>query len=78
MPQNEFRVRKSSNGYCVELFRNGRLHVTFLDGLTYEAAKREAHALTVLWRKISVRPTSSLGLGRSIPSFSPAAKNRLK
>ncbi len=53
MPQNEFRVRKSSTGYCVELCRDGQAYVTFVDGLTKRAAEQEAHALTVLWKKIS-------------------------
>lgn len=55
MSQNEFRVRKSSTGYCVEFCRDGEPYVTFLDGLTQQGAEREARALTALWSKITAR-----------------------
>jgi hypothetical protein len=48
MPYNEFQVRESSTGYRVELHRDGKPYVTFLDGLT-----RQARSLTALWAKIS-------------------------
>lgn len=54
MSQDEFRVKKSSSGYRVELWRNGEPYVTFLDGLTRQGAEREARSLAVLWAKISV------------------------
>ena len=53
MPLNEFRVRTSPNGFCVELCRDGEPYVTFIDGLTRQAAEQEARALTELWRRIS-------------------------
>lgn len=56
--QDEFRVTQSLNGgYCVELCRDGKPYVTFVDGLTRPGAEREARSLTALWDKISVRRT---------------------
>jgi hypothetical protein len=55
MSNDEFIVRKSVNGYSVELFRNGQRCVSFLDGLTQENAEREARNLAALWDKISAR-----------------------
>ena len=52
--QNEFRVRESVRGYRVELCRDGKPYVTFMDGLTQEGAEREARSLTALWARISV------------------------
>jgi hypothetical protein len=52
--QNEFRVTESATGYRVELCRNGKPYVTFMDGLTREGAEREARSLMALWAKISV------------------------
>jgi len=52
--QNEFRVRQSSRGYRVELCRDGEPYVTFLDGLSWQNAEREARSLTALWVKIAV------------------------
>jgi len=52
--QNEFRVRESARGHRVELCRDGVPYVTFMDGLTQEAAEREARSLMVLWARISV------------------------
>ncbi len=55
MSQNEFRVRESSAAYRVELWRDGKPYVTFLDGLTRQGAEREARSLTALWAKLSTR-----------------------
>jgi hypothetical protein len=52
--QNEFRVRESARGYRVELCRDGKPCVTFMDGLTQESAEREARSLMALWARISV------------------------
>jgi hypothetical protein len=52
--QNEVLVRESARGYRVELCRNGKPYVTFLDGLTQEGAEREARSLMALWARISV------------------------
>jgi hypothetical protein len=57
--QDEFRVRESTTGYCVELFRDGEPYVTFVDGLTLQGAEREARSLTALWVKISMRPPTA-------------------
>jgi len=55
MLQDQFRVRKSSTGYRVELCRGGKPYVTFVDGLTREGAEAGARSLTALWLKISKR-----------------------
>ncbi len=55
MPQDEFQVKESPKGYRVELCRNGKSYVTFLDGLTREGAERQACSLTALWARISTR-----------------------
>jgi hypothetical protein len=55
MSHDQFRVRKSSTGYRVELCRDGEPYVTFVDGLTREGAEAEARSLTALWLKISNR-----------------------
>lgn len=55
MSQDQFQVRESSTGYCVELCRNGRPYVTFVDGLTREGAEAQARSLRALWLKISRR-----------------------
>ncbi len=52
----EFRVNKSDKGHRVVLYRKGLPYVTFADGLTKEAAEREAHLLTVLWSRIRREP----------------------
>jgi len=52
--QSEFRVRESERGYRVELCRDGKPYVTFMDGLMQEAAEREARSLMALWARISV------------------------
>ena len=55
MPQDEFRVAESAQGYRVELYRFGKPYVTFIDGLTREGAERAVRSLAALWTKISVR-----------------------
>jgi hypothetical protein len=67
--QNEFRVKESDAGYCVELFRDGEPYVTFVDGLTRQAAEREARSLTALWLKISMRNPMS------VPVLAPENRN---
>lgn len=52
--QNEFQVRESARGYRVELCRNGKPYVPFMDGLTQEGAERTARSLMALWGGISV------------------------
>ena len=52
---DSFHVARSQSGYRVELHRNGKPYVTFVDGLTKEAAEREALSLGVLWQRIRVR-----------------------
>ncbi len=54
----EFRVNKSEKGHRVVLYRKGLPYVTFADGLTKEAAEREAHLLSVLWSRIQRQPES--------------------
>jgi hypothetical protein len=49
---NSFHVAKSQLGYRVELYRSGKPYVTFVDGLSREAAEQEARSLDTLWRKI--------------------------
>jgi len=49
-----FHVARSRSGYRVELHRDGKPDVTFVDGLTKEAAEREARSLGVLWHRIRV------------------------
>lgn len=48
----DFRIEKSDCGYRVELYREGKPYVTFLDGLSKGGAEREAYRLTVLWNKL--------------------------
>ena len=47
-----FHVARSESGYKVELHRDGKPYVTFVDGLTREAAEQEARSLDALWRKL--------------------------
>jgi len=54
MPDN-FQVAKSQSGYRVELHRHGKPYATFVDGLSKEAAEREARSLGVLWQRIRAR-----------------------
>ena len=56
---DHFHVARSQNGYRVELYRGGKPYVTFVDGLTKEAAEQEARSLDQLWRKIRVNSRSS-------------------
>ncbi len=56
---NNFHVARSQSGYRVELHRGGKPYVTFVDGLTKEAAEQEARSLDRLWRKIRVDVFSS-------------------
>lgn len=65
---NSFHVAKSKLGYRVELHRSGKPYVTFVDGLTKEAAEQEARSLDTLWRKI--RP--------DVPSSRTTAANSAK
>lgn len=58
MCQTEFRVVQISNGYGVELLRNGEPYVMFLQGVTRQAAERSARDLTALWRRISASQVS--------------------
>ena len=61
-----FHVARSPSGYRVELHRRGKPYVTFVDGLTKEAAEQEARSLDVLWQKIRVRgPSPRTGAGNS-------------
>ena len=53
MPNN-FHVVRYPSGYRVELHRGGKPYVTFVDGLTREAAKQEARSLELLWQRIRV------------------------
>ena len=52
---NSFHVARSHGGYRVELFRSGKPYVTFVDGLTREAAEQEARSLERLWQNIKIR-----------------------
>lgn len=63
--RDEFRVKKSSAGYGVELCRDGKPYVTFVDGLTRQSAEREARSLTALWVKISA-PSSTGDNGEAL------------
>jgi len=65
---NRFHVARSQRGYRVELYRGDEPYVTFVDGLTREAAEQEARSLDTLWRKIS----------RNVPSASSAAASPAK
>jgi hypothetical protein len=69
MPNN-FHVARSQRGYRVELYRSGKPYVTFLDGLTMEAAEQEARSLDTLWRKIKIR--------RDVPSSRTATARAAK
>ncbi|HSB76450.1 MAG TPA: hypothetical protein VLC12_12420 [Terriglobales bacterium] len=60
---NEFRVEKSQSGYRIALYRDGKYDVTFLDGLTLGAAKREAQSLTLLWERIGRASSLAEGAG---------------
>jgi hypothetical protein len=55
MLPSEFRVEQSSRGYRVALYRSGEYYVTFMDGLTQDAAEREARSLTEFWNRIRRR-----------------------
>ena len=55
---DHFRVARSQRGYRVELCRGGKPFVTFVDGLTKEAAEQQAHSLDVLWQRIRVNVAS--------------------
>ena len=57
MPNN-FHVVRYPSGYRVELHRGGKPYVTFVDGLTREAAKQEAQNLDLLWQRIRVNVAS--------------------
>jgi hypothetical protein len=59
---NDFRVTESTRGYRVELCRDGKPYVTFMDGLTKEGAEREARSLMAFWTRISVPPPIRAGL----------------
>jgi hypothetical protein len=52
---NSFHVTRSQGGYRVELYRSGKPYVTFVDGLTREAAEQEARSLEKLWQNIKNR-----------------------
>jgi len=67
MPDH-FHVARSQSGYRVELYRGGKPYVTFVDGLTKEAAEQEARSLDRLWRRIRV----------TVPSSGPVAANSNK
>jgi len=56
MRQTEFRVVQLSGGYSVELLRDGKPYVTFLQGLSKRAAEQSVRDLTAFWRRISPRP----------------------
>lgn len=58
MSQDEFRVAESTGGYRVELHRAGKPYVTFMDGLTHDAAEKAVRSLTALWAKIGARRPS--------------------
>jgi len=60
-----FHVARSESGYKVELHRDGKPYVTFVDGLTKEAAEQEARSLEILWQKIK----------RDAPSPDSSARN---
>lgn len=53
---SEFRVEQTQFGYRVALYRDGKYDVTFVDGLTLAAAKREARSLAIFWQRIQRRP----------------------
>ena len=67
---DSFHVARSQSGYRVELYRSGKPYVTFVDGLTREAAEQEARSLERLWQKIKIR--------RDVPSSRTAAANSEK
>ncbi len=60
----DFRVNKSDKGHRVVLYRKGLPYVTFADGLTKEAAEREAHLLSVLWSRIQRRPDAETDVSK--------------
>lgn len=55
---SEFRVEQSETGYRVALYRDDKYDVTFVDGLTLAAAKREARSLALFWQRIQRRRPS--------------------
>jgi len=55
---DSFHVARSQSGYRVELHRHGKPYATFVDGLSKEAAEREARSLDVLWQRIRVNVAS--------------------
>ena len=59
MSHDEFRIIESANGFRVELCRNGKPYVTFVDGLTRQGAEQEARSLTAFWARISSRSAPS-------------------
>jgi hypothetical protein len=65
---SEFRVEKSQTGYRVALYRDGKYDVTFVEGLTLAAARRQALSLTAFWRRIR----SGAG-GCEVPRFEQAS-----
>ncbi|MGE5204816.1 MAG: hypothetical protein ACM3PW_04315 [Chlamydiota bacterium] len=65
---SEFRVEKSQTGYRVALYRDGKYDVTFVEGLTLAAARRQALSLTAFWRRIRSRPD-----GCEVPRFEQAS-----
>jgi hypothetical protein len=56
----DFRTEKSDSGYRVEMYRNGKPYVTFLDGLSKGGAEREAQRLAILWDKFHTRSKPKL------------------
>jgi len=67
---NSFHVARSQRGYRVELYRSGKPYVTFVNGLTREAAEQEARSLERLWQNIKIR--------RDVPSSHTAAASSAK
>ncbi len=69
--RDEFRVKESASGYCVELWRGDEPYVTFMDGLTRQGAEREARSLAALWARISVPQPIDVPLRTAQNSVSP-------
>jgi|GEM_PF-2796096 len=65
MAQDEFKVERSAKGFRVELRRNGKPYVTFVDGLTQQGAEREAQHLSAFWARISPRKEGSPAVARA-------------
>jgi hypothetical protein len=62
---NHFHVARSQSGFRVELHRGGEPYVTFVDGLSKEAAEQEARTLDLLWQKIRVNAASPPAVAKS-------------